>query len=403
MNELTPGLANSSALWLAPLAVAVPGSAMLLAAAGFGLQQLLMGAALLILGVGAAWWALARHRAALRTAMSRTRAALEQAQATTAVECQVAGLEEGCNAALPIWCRQIDTARVQTEDAIMALMGRFAGIIDKLEASVAASQQAAGGIGGQGGASAAFSESEIELAAIVDALKLAVEVKNSMLAETHKLAGLVGELQGMAVEVGEIAGQTNLLALNAAIEAARAGEYGRGFAVVSDEVRKLSTLSAETGKRISEKVAVIGAAMHAAVQAADDHSARHEQAVLDSEAAIQRILARFQEVTAGLSASADLMQRESAGIRDEISDVLVSLQFQDRISQILTHVRNSMDDLHERLQEAARARAGGRAPVPIDVGAWLREMEAGYAMIEQRMNHRGQQAQAASDSDITFF
>jgi methyl-accepting chemotaxis protein len=81
----------------------------------------------------------------------------------------------------------------------------------------------------------------------------------------------------------------------------------------------------------------------------------------------------------------------------------VALQFQDRVSQILSHVQNDLDRLHAHLLENRTSAAQGERCEPLDTDLWLQQLERTYSTREQRSNHSGTTAEVAKTSDITFF
>ncbi|QEL54216.1 hypothetical protein [Chromobacterium paludis] len=101
------------------------------------------------------------------------------------------------------------------------------------------------------------------------------------------------------------------------------------------------------------------------------------------------------------------LKQESAdaplNLQATIEEVLIHLQFQDRVNQILSHVQNDIWQLETLLHESLEYR-GDDLPEPPDTEAWLSALKASYTTHEQRALHnREHHDKAQGPNDITFF
>lgn len=293
-----------------------------------------------------------------------------------------------------VWSRQLDTCRSTGDESVAELTRNFSDMVERLNATLAASRSASAALGGgEAGVVTAIRSSESELAGVLETLKDVMRSRAGIIAKVGEYAA---GLKEMADGVQQIALQIRMLSLNGAIEAARAGESGKAFGVVAGEMRKLAGQSADIGVRISREVLVVNATVAELLVDGDASDGERDAASIEqAERDVVVVLARFKGLTGSLHRSVEVMEREAEALKQRIDGALVAFQFQDRVSQIISRVRDGLEQL-----EGSLAVSGDG---PADVGAWMEEMARTYTTDEEFDNLHGTRRDKRVEHELRFF
>ncbi len=288
---------------------------------------------------------------------------------------------------LPVWKHQIESSVNQSADAVQDITNQFMSITDNI--SLAIDITGSGSTGGDRfSATHSVQQSSDKIRDDLEKLKTTLigmaSQEKSAVTSIKTLSDYMDELTKMAGEVEALAEQTNLLALNAAIEAARAGDQGRGFAVVADEVRNLANQSKSTGENIRRKIDTIGASVES-ILTQTTHSAETEDAMASkAEAIIHEVMVQHKLTTYTLAESDKLLVNMSQQIQQEVANVIIELQFQDRVSQKLRHIEESIEDAKNLIEESQQMDAKGRQEAFKQLPT---KLASKYTMVEEHQAH----------------
>lgn len=268
----------------------------------------------------------------------------------------------------------------QIEGAVVGVCANFEDIAGRARESVA---QTAKFLAKQDSAGESISVEDLieqcqtTMETLLGALAKAGEVSRRAVEQIRNIDDYSNKISKALIQLDGIAEGNKILAINARIEAAHAGDMGVGFAVVANEVNVQAQKSHEVISHIGELASGLRQTANCAVADLEQMDRHDRASAAQAREKVDSALDGFQNVHSRMQNIISEMSSCGEMLADDIAGAIRGLQFQDRTSQRLGHVREGLGALHERIEQAAQ----GEIPPVLNMKTDLLEH---YTMQEER-------------------
>jgi methyl-accepting chemotaxis protein len=202
--------------------------------------------------------------------------------------------------------------------------------------------------------------------------------------QMERIHGSVRQVFSILEEVDRTSFANRLVALNAKIEAVHIGQLGAGFEAVAEQISQQADRSSELTEQVSGLLSTMTKEMgSAAAELKRLADLETEQARL-SRTTVEENWKNLETVSSTMHATLEKAGSNAEKLVGDINKSIVSLQFQDRVTQRIEHVVHSLEAMAQALSTHKIAETEEHLERQREISENLR---SSYTMHSERVAH----------------
>ena len=295
--------------------------------------------------------------------------------------------------------RQLAEVATDVESSVVGVCKGFQGMTERAQSAINLAKSAVGpsDVGSDG-------DLLTKMQRVVEALLMNVKLSSDFSQEVSlKLLDLESRLKIVETtieEVEEISNRAKLVALNGQIEAARLGDQGKAFQVVAEETKALATNAARTSDTIRSSINLLSLELNKTSSSIKVRASKDTENFNQAEASAKQLFIDLNVSSQNITQSLNQTVSIGSELRSDIAKAVMSMQFQDRVSQRIAHVIETLEVLTQRMDpmcnDVSEVVASQRC------SEWMKDISSRYTMDSERQAYGHESVSATNQSDDEF-